>query len=153
MELLQNRKLLMTNNSTKWDNTQGCSDQYICATPLYLLSMFYHSYKILIDCGVGAPGQRKYFVNGLNAILVKTVQLPSAATTNSQMVVHTSMSNTYIIPLREFQKNVSDPTLAHGLIGQVKYRKQYSKRKWTECEYYVQCRKYVQHKQVQMSCA
>ena len=57
----------MTNNSTIWENTCGCSDKYRCATLLYLLSMLSHAYNIVIDGGVGSPIHRKYAVDGLNA--------------------------------------------------------------------------------------
>ena len=39
------------------------------------------------------------------------------------------------------------------MIDQGKDRKQSSKNKWTECEYHVQDRKYLQQKPVKMSCA
>ena len=55
----------MKNKITIWDNTDGCTKKYICATELYLLSMLYHVYNILIDCGVGEPGHGKDFVDGL----------------------------------------------------------------------------------------
>ena len=61
MALLNNRKLLT------WENKYGCSDQYICATELYLLSMFSHEYNIVIYCGVGSPGHGKDVVDGLDA--------------------------------------------------------------------------------------
>ena len=54
----------MKNKITIWDNTDGCTKKYICATELYLLSMLYHVYNILIDCGVGEPGHGKYFIRG-----------------------------------------------------------------------------------------
>ena len=58
----------MTNKITIWQNTDGCDEQYICATALYVLSIFHHVYNILVDLGVGAPGNRKYFLDGLNTI-------------------------------------------------------------------------------------
>ena len=45
----------MTNKSTIWDDTYGCAEKYRSPTALYLLSMLSHTYKILIDCGVGSP--------------------------------------------------------------------------------------------------
>ena len=39
------------------------------------------------------------------------------------------------------------------MIDQGKDRKQSSKNKWTECEYHVQDRKYLQQKSVKMACA
>ena len=52
--------------SNIWENTDGCAEQYICATAIYSLSMLYHAYNIVIDCGVGAPVHGKYVVDGLN---------------------------------------------------------------------------------------
>ena len=80
------------------------------------------------------------------------MQLPGTATHDSHMVMHTTMSNTYISLVRVFQKYISEPTRAHLLIDNIKDRKQASKRKWTEHDYYIQDRKYVQQKYVKMSC-
>ena len=71
------------------------------------------------------------------------MKLPGAATNNSHMVMHTSMSNTCISLTREFQKHISEPTCAHGLIDHRKYRKQDRKSKRTEREYHVHDIKYV----------
>ena len=67
MELLQNRKVLITNKGTIWDNKYGCGDQYRCATALYSLSMFYHAYNILIYCDFRTIGHGKYVAEGLNS--------------------------------------------------------------------------------------
>ena len=61
------------------------------------------------------------------------------------MEMHTSTANTDINLAREFQRNISDPTWAHGLLDHVKDIKRSSKRKWTVCEYYLQDIKYVPH--------
>ena len=60
-----------------------------------------HAYIIVIECGVGAPVHEKDVVYGLNStgkrflsMFMTTVQLPGAATNDSQMVMNTSMSNT-----------------------------------------------------------
>ena len=73
--------------------------------------MLSHAYNIVIDHVVGSPGHRKYVVDGLDAtdkrllsMLTKTVQLRGAATNNSHMVMHTSMSNKDNSKSREFQK-------------------------------------------------
>ena len=65
--MLQNRKVFMTKKITKWKNTNGCDEKYICVTALYLLSMLYHAYKIVIDRSFGAPGHGKCIVYGLDA--------------------------------------------------------------------------------------
>ena len=69
------------------------------------------------------------------------------------MVMHTSMSNTYIIISRELKKPILDPPRAYVFIGHGRYRKRASKRKWMDCEYHVQDRRYVQHKSVKLSCS
>ena len=95
--------------TTIWENTDGCADQYRCATALYLLSILYNAYNNVIYRGFGTPEHGKYIVYGLNAnekifltILMITVQLPDASTNESQIVMHTSMSNTYISQERVF---------------------------------------------------
>ena len=103
MGLLQNIKVSLTKNNTIWDNTDGCAEKYICATEIYLLSMLSHAYTIVIDSVIVAPGHGEYFVDFLNAtykrfvtMFMKTVQLPGESTNDSQIVIHTSMSNTDI---------------------------------------------------------
>ena len=66
-------------------------------------------YKVIIGCGVGATGYGKYAVYDLNTtdkkfltMLTTTVQLASASTNNSQMVIHTEISNTNISLVRVF---------------------------------------------------
>ena len=109
--------------STIWGNTDGCVDKYCRATAMYLLSMLVHAYNIIIDIGVGAPGHDREVVSGFNAndkmfisMLTTTVQLPGAASYDSQMEIYTSTANTYISLARESQKNISDPTYAYGLL-------------------------------------
>ena len=132
-------------------NTYGCNYQYICATVLYLLSILSHAYNFVIGRCFGGPRHGKGVIDGLNATdrrflynVDKTVQLTSAATNNSQMVIHTEMSNTYISLVRVFQNHLSDPISVHRFIDNGKYRKLDSKRKWKEHEYHVKDRKNVQ---------
>ena len=80
----------MKNKSNIWENTDGFTEKYICATALFLLSILSHVYNILIDRGGVAPGHGKYIVYGLKAnhkmflsTVMKTVQLPGAATRDS----------------------------------------------------------------------
>ena len=146
MELLQNRKVLMIKNSYT-RNTDVCAEQYRYETELYLLSMLYHAYKIVIDRGVGAYGHGKYVPYVLNTtgnniltMLMTTVQLTDAAINKSQIVIHTTTINTYISISRVF-KNISDPTHAHGLIDHGKDRKRASKHKQTDREYHFKDKK------------
>ena len=86
IELFQKWTLLFDCIIKIWENTDGCTDQYCCATALYLLSMLAHAYNIIIDCGVGAPVNDREVVDGLNytykqlfSMVKTTVQLPVAA--------------------------------------------------------------------------
>ena len=49
IELLKNSHLLLSDISTIWENTDGCTDKYRFATEIYLLSMLAHSYNVIID--------------------------------------------------------------------------------------------------------
>ena len=53
---------------TIWENTDGCSEQYICASALYLMSVMSQCYSVTIYQGISAPGHGKYVVYGLNAV-------------------------------------------------------------------------------------
>ena len=64
--MLQNRTVLFADMSNIWENTDGYTEQYRCATALYLLSMLAHAYNINIDRGAGAPGHGIEFICGLN---------------------------------------------------------------------------------------
>ena len=85
--------------------------------------MLSHEYKIVIDCGAGAPINGKDVLDSLNATrkyflttLMTTVKIPDAYTNNSQMAMYTKMSNIEISIAGLFQKNTSYPVCAHGLI-------------------------------------
>ena len=84
-------------------NNDVCVEQYRCATVLYLLSIFTHSYNIIMDCGVGSLVHVREVGGGLNAtdkrfllVLITTVQLPGTVDHDSQMTMYTSTANTYI---------------------------------------------------------
>ena len=68
IELLKEQKVLTSTLSTIWENTYGCAEQYICASALYLMSVLYQCFSIIIDRGISATGYVKEVVNGLNAI-------------------------------------------------------------------------------------
>ena len=121
-----------------WVSTHSCAEKCHSKTALYVLSILSHAYKIIIDSGVGAPGHVREVVYGLNNIykrflsmLNTTVQMPGASSYDSQMEIHTSTKNTDINLAREFQKHISDPTRAHGLLDNGKDRKNASKGKCT----------------------
>ena len=56
IELLKNRQHIFYDLSTIWDNNNGCDEQYICASALYLLSILAHAYNIIIDKCIRTPG-------------------------------------------------------------------------------------------------
>ena len=45
--------------STIWGNTDGCADQYRCASILYLMSVSSQFYSIVIDRSISAHGHGK----------------------------------------------------------------------------------------------
>ena len=51
--------------STIWENTDGCAEQYICASAIYLMSVMSKCYLIIIDRGISSPGHGKEVVDGL----------------------------------------------------------------------------------------
>ena len=78
-------------------------------------------------------------------MLITTVKLPGALDYESHMVIHTSTTNKCISLAKEFQKHLSDPTKAHGLLDHCKDIKCDSKRKCNDWQYHVQEIKYVSH--------
>ena len=58
----------MSKLSTKWENTDGCAEQYRCASEIYLMSVMSQCYSVIIDRGISAPGHGKYVFDGLNII-------------------------------------------------------------------------------------
>ena len=85
IELLKEKKVLTSTLITIWENTDNCADQYICASSLYLMSVFSQCYSIIINRGISAPGRGKEVVDGLNYIdkryiyqLLPNVQLPGS---------------------------------------------------------------------------
>ena len=59
---------MMSALSTIWENNDGCAEQYICATALYLMSVLSQRHSIIFYRGISAPGNGKEVVDGLNAI-------------------------------------------------------------------------------------
>ena len=86
-------------------------------------------------------------------MLMKNVQLPGASSYDSEMAMHTSTSNIDISLSRGFQKHLSDPTLAHGLLDHGKDRFFFSKRNWNERDYHFRVIKDISYISVKMLCA
>ena len=49
-----------------WDHTDGCTNQYRCASSIYILSFLDLYFIIIIDISVGDTVHGKYAVDGLN---------------------------------------------------------------------------------------
>ena len=67
------------------EKTDGCAEQYRCASALYLMSVMSQCYSIIIDQGISAPGHGKEVVDGINAVdkryiyqMMYTFQLPGS---------------------------------------------------------------------------
>ena len=95
ISLLKDKKLMTTLFSKIWENTDGCAEQYRCASALYLMSVMSQCYSIIIDRGISAPEHGKEVVDGLNAVykryiyqLMSKVQLPGSFIFNSQIKMH-----------------------------------------------------------------
>ena len=57
------RKNLLTASLSKiWGNTGCCTEQYRCASALYLMLVMSQFYSIIIDRGISAPGHGKEVV-------------------------------------------------------------------------------------------
>ena len=68
ISLLKNKKVSKKSLSTIWENTDGCDEQYRCASAMLLMSVISQTYSIIIDRGISAPGHGKEVVDGLNDV-------------------------------------------------------------------------------------
>ena len=96
ISLLKEKKALTTYLSTIWENTDGCAEQYICASALYLMSVMSQCYLVITYRGISTPGHGKEVVYGLNDVdncyiyqLMSNFQLPRSNIFDSQMQIHT----------------------------------------------------------------
>ena len=79
----KDKKVLTISLSTIWENTDGCDEQYICASSLYLISVMSQCYSIIIDRGISVPRHGEEVLDGINAVdkrytyqFMSTVKLP-----------------------------------------------------------------------------
>ena len=49
IEMLKEKKVLTSTLSTIWENNDGCAEQYICPSELYLISVLSQCHLIIID--------------------------------------------------------------------------------------------------------
>ena len=95
------------------ENTDGCAEQYKCDSALYLMSVIYECYSIIIDQCISAPGNFKEVVYGLNAVdkgykyqLMSDFKLTVSNRFDPQMQIHTSNQNNDISLAKEFQHHM-----------------------------------------------
>ena len=117
------------------------------------------TYSILIDRGISAPGNGKEVVYGLNAVdkryiyqLMYKVQLPRPIRFDSQIKIHTGTENKDASLAKEFKDHMEGEHRKNGAIDQVKSRKIFMKRKWTERKYHIQDNADVELKYVKIYC-
>ena len=140
-------------------NTDGCAEQYICATALYLMSVLSQRHSIIFARVISAPVHVKEIVDSINAIykrymyqLMSNVQLPGSNVFDSHILMHSCTQKQDVSLAKEFQKHLSKDDRKHGFIDQGKYSKRYSKITWKDREYHVQYNYDVSHKDVRIYC-
>ena len=113
VSLLKNKQVLTTSLSTIWENTDGCAEQYRCASALYLMSVMSQTYSLIIDRVISAPGYGKEVVDLLNSVdkryiyqLMSKVQLPGSIIFDSQIKMHTGTENKDVSLAREFKDHL-----------------------------------------------
>ena len=104
ISLLKNQQVLTISLSTIWENTDVCSEQYRCASALYLMSVMSQTYSLIINRGISEPGHGKELVDGLNAVdkcyiyqLMSKVQLPGSVRFDSHIKMYTGTENKDVI--------------------------------------------------------
>ena len=117
------------------------------------------TYSMIIDRGISAPGHGKEVVDGLNAAdkryiyqLMSKVQLPGSIRFDSQIKIYTGTEKKDVSLAREFKDHLEGEHRKNGVIDQVKSRKIYMNRKWTERKYHVQENASVELKYVKIYC-
>ena len=88
---------------TIWENTDGCAEQYRCATALYLMSVLSQRHSIIFDWVISAPGYGKEVFDSLNDIekrymykLTSTVQLPGSKIFDSHILMNSCTHKKYV---------------------------------------------------------
>ena len=113
--------------STIWENTDGCAEQYRCASALYLMSVMSQTYSIIIDRGISAPEHGKEVFDGLNAVdkryiyqLMSKVQLPGSVRFDSQIKIHTGTEKKDVGLAKEFKYHLEGEHRKNGVVDQVR---------------------------------
>ena len=125
ISLLKNKQVLTTSLSTIRENTDGCAEQYRCASALYLMSVILQTYSLIIDQGIIAPGHGKEVIDGLNAVdnryiyqLMSKFQLPGSIRFDSQIKIHTGTEMKDVSLAREFKYHLEGEHRQNGVIDQ-----------------------------------
>ena len=127
ISLLKNQQVLTTSLITIWENTDGCAEQYICASALYLMSVMSQCYSIIIGRGISAPGHGKEVVDELNAIdkrytyqFMYKVKLPGSVRFYSQIKMYTGTENKDVSLSEEFKDHMEEEHRQNGAIDKGK---------------------------------
>ena len=114
IELLKLIKVLTSALSKIWGNTDGCAEQYICVSALYLMSVMSQCYSVIVDSGISAPVHDKEVDNGLNAIdkcyiypLMYNVQLPRSKIFDSHILMYYCTQDNDFSMDKKSQKDMS----------------------------------------------
>ena len=159
ISLLKNEKVLTTSLITIWENTDGCVEQYKCASALYLMPVISQTYSLIIHRGMSATGNGKEVVDGLNAVdtryiyqLMSKVQLPGSIIFDSQIKIHTGKERKYVSLSSKIKNHLEGENCKNNVIDQGKSRKRFINRKWTEKKYHIQDNADVELKYVKIYC-
>ena len=80
------------------------------------------------------------------------VQLPGLVRFDPQIKIHTGTENKDVSLAKEFKDHIEGDHRQNGVIDQVKSRKRFMERKWTERKYHVQYNASVELKDVKIYC-
>ena len=127
VSLLKNQKLLIPYLSTICESTDGCAEQYICASEVLLMSLMSQCYSVITDQDINAPGHVKEVVDGLKDVykrymyqFMSTVRLPGSNIFDSHMQIHTVSQNNDGSLAKEFQQHLTKEHRQNGVIDQGK---------------------------------
>ena len=94
IELFKKQKIMTSTLSKILGNTNGCAEQYRCASAIYLMSVLSQCLSIIIYQSISAPGNGKELFDVLNVIdkryiyqLMYKVHLPGSKTFDPQILV------------------------------------------------------------------
>ena len=123
------------------------------------MSLMSQTYSIIIDRGISAPVHGKEVVDGLNYVdkrhiyqLISKVQLPGSDRFDSQIKMHAGTENKDVSLAKEFKDSLEGEHRQNGVIDQIKSRKRFMERKWTERKYRVQDNAAVELKDINIYC-